>query len=404
MQNNSQKLSKMLGIVVTIVLLASLFQWRASQNLASQNYYKSNFFVFWLSGKLILEGQSPYNPSHWANGHMIYGQVTPREPTFLYPLPLAVFLTPLGLLSTGQAYYLWQWFSQIAIALVVLILLHRWKSTTYERLFIPIIIFLTFFGPAYLTLQIGSLGPLTLLFIFGALYCLDKNYFIPAGILLSLTMLKPSQGATLLLLLGWVFLIRRQWRIFWGIAIGGALLLLIGFFADPNWLNVFRQSSAAAFDRRLGVQSTVWSFSYLVCNGKTPCDTILGGIGTVLLLGGCAYFIWVKHIHMTYWQIFNIVIPVAFVSSLYMWAYDQILYIFPIIWIGGTLVEKSKSYFFTFLFFILLDLISLFALVQQAFTEKDLWSLGTTLVVLLFLFVAWRMKPKPTIDKAPASA
>lgn len=404
MQAASKQFSKGLGILITLTLLAALFQWRANQNLTTQDYYNSNFFVFWLSGKLILEGQNPYNPSHWSEGHAKYGDVTPREPTFLYPLPLAVSLTPLGLLSVSQAYFLWQWISQLAIAVVVYTLLKRWNSTTHDRLFVPVMFFLTFFGPIFLTLQIGALGPLTLLFIFGALHFLDKDRLIPAGILLSLTMLKPSQGATILLLLGVVFLVRRQWRVIAGIATGGLLLLIIGLLVDTNWVTTFRYSSEAAFDRRLGAQSNVWSFSYLACNGNTTCYTILGSVGMILLLAITAYYLWHNHSKMTNWQIFNLILPVAFVATLYLWAYDQTLYILPIIWIIGTIVEKRRSYIHAILFLILLDAVSFFALAQQAFTEKDLWSLSTTILVLAFLVIAGRMKQKPAIDKAPASA
>lgn len=404
MKSSKNDLLKVLGIVITLFLLASLFQWRAYQNSTTMNPRSSNFFVFWLSGKLLLEGNSPYDAKSWSEGYSTYSVIPPKEPTFLYPLPLAVLLTPLGLLSVEQAYFLWQWISQVSIALVVFFLLRRWDSPAHNRLLVPVIFFLAFFGPIYLTLQIGSLGPLTLLAIFGALYFLDKDRLFAAGVLLSLTMLKPSQGVTLLFLLGLVFLIRRQWNVLWGIAAGGFLLLVMGLIVDPNWISVFRQSSAAAFDRRLGVQSNVWSFSYLACNGDTTCYSIMGIVGMLLLLGITAYFLWRQHHKMTSWQIFNVTIPIAFISTLYLWAYDQILYILPIIWILGVFVEKNRSYIFAILFLIVLDAVSFFALIQQALSEKDLWSLGTTILVLVFLFIAHQMKPKPAIDKAPASA
>jgi uncharacterized membrane protein AbrB (regulator of aidB expression) len=59
-----------------------------------------------------------------------------------------------------------------------------------------------------------------------------------------------------------------------------------------------------------------------------------------------------------------------------------VTYIIPIVWITGTLVERTKSYLPAFLFLFVLDLYSLFALFQQASTDKDLWSLGTTLMVI----------------------
>lgn len=404
--------SKIFGVFITLSLLAALFQWRASQNLASQNYYNSNFFVFWLSGKLILEGQNPYNAADWEAGHLTYGTVTPREPTFLYPLPLAVLLTPLGLLQTGQAYFIWQWLGQVALAGVTYSLLKRWNSPAHDRLFVPAMFFLSFFGPIYLTLQIGSLGPLTLLIIFSALHLLDKDRLdspdskrdLSAGILLSLTMLKPSQGAAILLLLGLVFLVRNQWRALLGIAAGGLMLLLLGLAVDPDWVSVFRHSSEAAFDRRLGAQSNIWSFSYIACHGNSPCYSILGAAGSFLLLGVTARHLWRHHQKMTNWQVFNLVLPVAFISTLYLWAYDQILYVLPILWVVGTVVEKTRSYLFAILFLVLIDLFSLFALIQQAATQKDLWSLGTTMLVFAFLVIAQRMKPKPAIDKASAPA
>jgi len=386
--------TKIISTLLTLIMLGALFVWRASQNLERQNYTSANFFVFWLSGRLLLDGQSPYNAEQWAEGHANYGEVEPREPTFLYPLPLAVFLIPLGLLPVGEAYFIWQILSQTAIAFVVFALLGRWRSESHQRLLVPAVLFLSFFGPVYLTLQIGSLGPLTLLFVFGALHFLDREQSFAAGLLLSLTMLKPSQGITLLLLIGLVFLLRRDWKAIAGITVGGIALLLIGLLLDTNWVSSFQQSSQAAFDRRLGVQPNVWSFSYLACNGNSTCYYNLGTAAMLTLLSGTSYYLWRCRLKMTNWQIFNFIIPIAFVSTLYLWAYDQILYMLPVIWILGTLVEKRRSYIPAILFLIVLDLFSFFALAQQALTGKDLWSLGTTFIILVALFATQRMRKK----------
>jgi hypothetical protein len=245
-----------------------------------------------------------------------------------------------------------------------------------------------FFGPLYLTLHTGSIGAFALLAVLGAILLFEKDKSLLAGIVLSLTILKPPQGLTILLLAGIWLLARRDWKAMYGIAIGGIALLIIGMMQDPFWVIKFRDASQAVMDRTLGVHSNVWAFAYLACKGASPCSTLLGAAGSLTLLGLGGVFLWQDHpqgaapAKVTAWEAFNIILPIAFVSTIYLWAYDQLPYIIPIVWIIGTLVKRTKSYLHAFIFLIVLDIISFFALIQQANTAKDLWSLGTTVIVL----------------------
>ena len=132
------------------------------------------------------------------------------------------------------------------------------------------------------------------------------------------------------------------------------------------------------------------------CGGASPCFTLLGGTLGLVLLGLGGFFLWQNQAKVTAWEAFNIIIPLAFVSTIYLWAYDQLTYIIPIVWIVGTLVERTKSYIHAFLFLIVLDVFSFYALVQQAATDKDLWSLGTTVIVVGMVLGLLYLKP---IDK-----
>jgi hypothetical protein len=113
--------------------------------------------------------------------------------------------------------------------------------------------------------------------------------------------------------------------------------------------------------------------------------------------------LWKNQAKFTAWEAFNFIIPLGFISTLYLWAYDQILYVIPITWIAGMLIERNKNYLYAFLFLIGLVVYSFFALFMQATVTNDLWSLGTTLIVLgITLWLYWLNKSKP-IDKAPAT-
>ena len=104
-------------------------------------------------------------------------------------------------------------------------------------------------------------------------------------------------------------------------------------------------------------------------------------------------------VQVTGWQALDIIIPVAFVSTIYLWSYDQLPYIIPIVWITGTLVKNSKSYIYAFLFLITLDLFSLYALLQHAEISKDLWSLGNTLIVLGMVLWLYHRRANSSVEK-----
>lgn len=283
--------------------------------------------------------------------------------------------------------------------MVIFTLLNRWDRPEHNRLFIPVALFIFFFGPTYLTLQLGSIGPLTLIILFAAILFLEKKNSFAAGILLALTMLKPPQGISFLFLIGLWLLARRNWKALLGILLGGIFLWVLGMSIDLDWVSKFIHSSEAAFDRRLGYQSNLWSFSYLVCNNNMNCSFALGGVLSLIFLGSTSFYLWRNHAKLTIWQVFNIGILVGFLSTIYLWSYDQLPYIIPIVWIVGTLVKGTKSYIYTFLFLVVLDLFSLFALEKQASTGRDLWSLGNTAIVLGMVMMLLYRQTNSIVEK-----
>ncbi len=365
-----------------MILIGGMIFLRARISATSFDFQSSNFTFFWLAGRMITEGENPYNEVQYLAGHETYGIKWQPNKIFPYPLPLAVFCIPFGLLSLPAAYITWQVITLLTVAMTIFIFLAQFQTLPQRRLLIPVFAAMFFFGPLYLTLHTGSIGALALLSVAGAILLFEKDKPLQAGILLSLIMLKPPQGFTILILAGIWLYARRDWKAVTGIVIGGITLLLIGLIQDPLWVLKFSTASKAVMERTLGVHSNVWAFSYLACKGASHCATILGGAMGTTLLGFGGLFLWKNQSRLTAWESFNIILPIGFMSTIYLWAYDQLPYIIPIIWIAGTLVKKTRSYIFTFIFLILLDLVSFFALIKLAGDSNDLWSLGTSILVL----------------------
>jgi hypothetical protein len=379
MKNSIQKI---LEIFITLTLIGGMIFLRARISYTSFDFQSSNFAFFWLAGRMVFEGENPYSETQYLAGHETYGIKWQPNKIFPYPLPLAILFIPLGLLSLSTAYIVWQVITLAIVAITIFILLNHWKKQALGRLLVPIFAAMFFFGPSYLTLHTGSIGAVAVLAILGAILLLEKDKSLLAGIILSLTILKPPQGLTILLLAGIWFLARRDWKAIIGVTIGGISLLIIGMIQDPLWVVKFSEASQAVMDRTLGVHSNVWAFAYLACKGASPCSTLLGGTLGLILLGLSGFFLWQNQAKVTAWEAFNIILPIAFMTTVYLWSYDQLPYIIPIVWIIGTLVMRTKSYISAFIFLIILDLFSFYALIQQASTKKDLWSLGTTIIVL----------------------
>jgi hypothetical protein len=395
---------KFLGVLVALILLGGMIFLRVKVSYESFDFQSSNFTFFWLSGRMLLEGESPYDEARYLAGHQTYGIKWQPNKIFPYPLPLAILCIPLGLLPLPAAYIAWQVVTLCVIAWTIYALLSRWKRPSHTRLLVPLFAAMFFFGPVYLTLHTGSVGAIALAAAAGAALLLDKEKPLAAGTLLALTMLKPPQGLTILLLAGVWLLARKNWKAIYGVALGGIILLAAGTLLDPSWLNKFRGASEAVMERTQGVHSNVWAFAYLACGETFPCWLILGGALSLILLGAGGVFLWKNQTRLTAWEAFNLILPLGFLSTIYLWAYDQITYIIPIVWVVGTLVERRKSYLPAFLFLALLELVSFFALIKQAETSKDLWSLGTTLLTLgAFLWLYFESTPATSRDIPPSA-
>lgn len=371
---------KPLGAILIVLMLGVLFLWKAEQNYLLHNYINTNFFSFWLSGHMVWTGESPYNTTQWKAGFDAVGATYRPSQILQYPLPLMYFMAPIGWLPVGQAYFVWQLVTQAAVALMVFALLRVGKAPGW--LVLPVMIFLLFFGPLFLTLQIGSVGVISLLAVGFAIVLLETGSPLWAGVALSVIFLKPPQALVLVILAVVWFVIRRQWRAIAGIAVGSLALLIVWMLREPQGLVKFLGSSGFLLGHTLGVQSNVFGFAYVACGRSESCMWVSGIIAVVAVIAIGATLLWHNREQWTDWQAFNLIIPLGFITAIYLYSYDQLLYIIMIVWVIARLMMSSRPYLKVFAFLVVVDLVSLLALTMEALTHLDFTSLATTVLML----------------------
>jgi len=129
---------------------------------------------------------------------------------------------------------------------------------------------------------------------------------------------------------------------------------------------------------------------------------IAGTLGSLVVIALGGYYLWRNRDRLNAWEAFNIIIPLGFVSTIYLWSYDQLPYVIPIVWIVGTLVERTKSYVHIFIFLVVLDVLSIYSLLVQANTQKDLFSIVNTILVLGMCLWLMHRKSQPKSIQASA--
>ena len=68
MSINRTSIFKIAGITLVIILLGGMFSLRIMQN-RNTDHLNTNFFFFWLAGRMELTGQNPYNQTQYLAGH-----------------------------------------------------------------------------------------------------------------------------------------------------------------------------------------------------------------------------------------------------------------------------------------------------------------------------------------------
>jgi hypothetical protein len=390
-----------LSSAAVIICLAAAFAFNTFQNASHEDYRDSNFAKFWIAGHMVLSGLNPYDPGQWTAQHHLLGAATVPDRIFLYPLPQAFFLVPLALVPAAASFLVWSLVSQFAIAAACYVLFRLDGEIPRPIFFLVLIILLLFFGPVYLGLQIGSIGAIALLTLVASLILLRSQQSLAAGIVLSLLILKPSQGLPLLVLLSAWFLFHRNLRAPVGMLLGGTLLLVMGLLYDPGWVSSFLTNSSDVSSRTLGLQSNVLGLASLVCARGQSCTWVIGGAGILAVLGLGTVLLWRNRSRWTDWQAFNLVIPLGFLASVYSWSYDQLLYLVPMMWIVSRLLKGRGGSWLSLGFLLGADVVAFIALGVQANTRQDVTSIATTLLVLGTFLVLQR---KSVSTSAPRTA
>lgn len=355
-------------------------------------YFSSDFFTFWLAGRLTLLGQDPYSEAQWLAGHSQYHATWAPNSIFPYPLPLALLLTPLGLFSQKTAYVIWLVITNIFVTSSIFLISRTWLKWN-SALVLSICVSAFFFRP-YITVILG--GQLLGLFLFVvslSLYLWYQEKWFLGGMLMGLLNLKPSYGALLLILIG-VWLLRiRQNRAIAGIIVSNIILGVVGFLQNPQWVQLFFATGQRKFAATFGLYPTVWSVGNLLCKGNNVCQGwVVGGVVAFFLLL-YLHIIFIRRLDRSDTNmIVSLAIPLALLLT-YSWAYDQVLLIVSITFITGRLFQfPLRIKFLPWVFPFFIDIFAIILLLWARSLGTDMWSLllptFIAAIILLFIFVS----------------
>jgi hypothetical protein len=346
-----------------------------------------DFGAYWQAGHMVLSGQDVYDRTQWLAVRELMKTALHSEPTFQYPLPLAVLFSLLAWLPIQTAYTLWIFLTQVAVlaSIVVLLDLYQAKSGYLVLLSITGIFF---FRPMFSILNSGQILGVLLFFVSGSIWLFTRGRWFWGGLILSVLALKPSVGFPILLLIGLWLLSRKQWRGIWGLSMGGIALVFIGALVNPRWPIDYINIGGYSFWKYYGVNPTLWGIVDRIFKINSISVTI-GFLCVLAILAVEVYLFWKSKSSVDAFPAFASIVPAALFVSPYLWHHDQILLTIPIVFLLTVISAKNgigKAALF------MLGIVALgFVMLTVAYTVgHDVWSAMNSLVVWAFVlcFVA----------------
>jgi hypothetical protein len=370
-----------------VLLVCSILFYAAVKIVYSLDYPDSDFFSFWLAGRMNWENRDPYLESQWLDGHTRFGAQWVSDRTFLYPLPLAVLFAPFGLLPLDLAYIFWVFLSEIMIIASVYLTALLWKPPRIAPYILPALAAVFLFRPVLITLRNGQLGALLLFIITAAVFLLEKDHWMAGGLLLPLLILKPQLGFPLLIILNLWLLVRKKYATLAGELFSGTALFLLGWIRNPAWAIEFLKIGGDKVNQAFGNAPTLWGNASFLCRGNLTCSLSLGALFSSVLVAGTVFFLLKRQLSMTPAWAASIFIPAALLITPYSWAYDHCLLIAPLFVIFLHLVRKDAPYLLSSLFILGFTILSLCLLIVAVLLGTDVWASLEALVILVLSIV-----------------
>lgn len=376
-------------ILIVTLVFGGIFLITAVKIVNSLDYPNSDFFSYWLAGHMVLTGQDPYSSYEWIDGHHQFGATWISDSQFLYPLPLAIFLAPLGLFTLYHAYIGWVVLLEFMIIISVLLLLMAKKNLQFKPYIIPILAGIALFRPTITTLFNGQLSGMLLLISALVIYFWEKEKWWQGSVLLPLLALKPNVGFPIIALLSIWLLVRKQIRMFGWMALSAFALLIIGLVRDPHWVSDYLSVGNTKLSQTFGYSPTVWGLAAYISGFKINPTLVLGSLAAIVLLVVCLFTLVRKREYLSPMMVYGIVIATTLLITPYTWPYDQVMLIIPIMVIMIEMVSRQYPYLLTASIFLFFDMLSIVLLVVSAKIQMEVLNaiipFCTYCVLLIFI-------------------
>lgn len=380
-----------------ILILLPIFYEIAQAIVNTNRLPNTDFFTYWLAGRLTLSGENPYSSETWIAGHHQYGATWIPNATFIYPLPLSLFFSPFGFLSYYQAKIVWVTFSQLFIFLSLLILLNPYPRLLIKKYFIPLLAGVVLFRSTILSLFVGQLSGFLLFICACIVYLWETGKWWQGSILLPLLAMKPNLGVPIILVLLIYIVFQREGKALIAFAASGLVLLIAGWIQNPIWITEFLKAGNTKLIGTFGFSPTIWGLSSQLCDFQLNCVIGVGGLFSLLFLAGTIKLFIKKSFSPAF------VISMAITGTLfltpYTWPYDQLLLVVPIITVTMQMAKANYRLLYTVAIFLLIDLLTMVLLTISAKINLEIWN--AIIPISVYCILVWCMTKDGLISPKP---
>ncbi len=371
--------------ILLMPVLGIAFAWIAFANVSSVDAVNSDFFTFWLSGHLVTLGLNPYTSGIWLGAHHQLGATWITNATFIYPLPVALLFTPLGLLPLPQAYLVWGILSQFMILGSLRLLLKTHPSLLGGNFTLPLLAESAAFYPAILAVRNGQFSPFLLIVLALIVYLWEKERWWQGSLMLPLLALKPNLGMPIILLLSLYLVFRRQPRSLVAGAASGLLLIFLAWLQNHEWILQFWQAGNTKLSQIFGFAPTIWGVSAWACGYVPYCSVGLGASVLLVLLAACFGLLAAQRLTLSPLAAAGLAATITLLCTPTAWPYDQLLLLIAVVAIMLELARTGACFLAHALVLLGFDVLAFLLIELAVLVKMGIWNVLLPLCVLAVL-------------------